>query len=183
MILDQINGGMMATISPDEKSTTVMVYTQNTLARGEVVTKQGVRVSTWLRTQGVPEYIHLLSPTVIHFGSGVIKTVKYSETYVPVSTIIAFHLAPPATDPPDYAEDEINRVMIPVTGLPGTFQFKGYLRVSSLGSLSTSIELAHSAWLSIYNVDVTNYSMPQMQPIHVQLILMNPKQISLAIES
>ena len=173
----------MATLSPDEKSTTVMVYTQNTLARGEVVTMQGVRVSTWLRTQGVPEYLHLFKPTVLHFGSGVIKTLDYSEIYVPVSMVIAFHLAPPATDPLDYAEDETNRVMVPITGLPGTFQFNGYLRISSVAGLSTSIELAHSDWLSIYNVEVTNHSMPQMQPILVPLVLISPKHVSLAIKA
>ena len=172
----------MAALSPEEKSTTVMVYTQNTLARGEVVTKQGVRVSTWLRTQGVPEYIHLFKPTVIHFGSGVIKTLTYAEIYVPVSAVQAFHLAPPVTEQLDYDNNETNRVMVPITALPGTFQFKGKLRISTLGTLSTSIELAHSSWMSIYDVDVTNHSMPQMQPIHVPMILMNPKQVYLAIE-
>jgi len=173
----------MTGLSPDDKSTAVMVYTQNMLARGEVVTKQGVRVSTWLRTQGVPEYIHLFKPSILHFGCGVIKTISHAEIYIPVSTILAFHLAPPVTESLDYAEDEINRVMVPVICLPGTFQFKGHLRISTLATVSTSIELAHSSWLSLYNVDVTNYSMPQMPPIHVQMILFNPKQISLAIEA
>jgi hypothetical protein len=174
---------MMTTLAPDEKSTLVMTYTQNMLLRGEVVTKQGVRVSTWLRTQGVPEYIHLFKATVLHFGSGVVKALTYAEVYVPVSTVIAFHLVPPITEALDYAADETNRIMVPITALPGTFQFKGYFRIAAKASLSTSIELAHSDWSSIYNVDVTNPSMPQMQPIHVPMILMNPKQISLAIES
>ena len=173
----------MTTLSPDEKSTLVMAYTQNMLLRGEVVTRQAVRVSTWLRTQGVPEYIHLFKPTVLHFGSGVVKALTYSEVYVPVSTVIAFHLVPPVTEALDYAADETNRILVPVTALPGTFQFKGYLRISTKASVSTSIELAHSDWSSIYNVDVTNPSMPQMQPIHVPMILMNPKQVSLAIEA
>ena len=173
----------MATLSPDEKSTLVMVYTQNVLARGEVVTKEGVRVSTWLRTQGVPEYIHLYGPSVLHFGSGVVKALTYKEIYVPISTVVAFHLTPPANESLDYAEDETNRVMVPVTALPGTFQFKGFLRISAKSDLSTSIELAHSNWSSIYNVDVTNHSMPQMQPIHVPLILINPKLVSLTIEA
>ena len=119
---------------------------------------------------------------MIHFGSGIVKTLNYTEIYVPVTTVIAFHLAPPAAEPLDYAEDETNRVQVPVTCLPGTFQFKGYLRISTLATLSTSIELAHSAWLSIYDVDVTNYSMPQVPPIHVKMILISPKQISMAIE-
>ena len=172
----------MVSLSPDDKSTMVMVYTHNMLARGEVVTKQGVRVSTWLRTQGMPEYIHLIKPNVIHFGSGTIKTLNYAELYVPVTTVIAFHLAPPATEPLDYAEDEKNRVQVPVTCLPGTFQFKGSLRISTLATLSTSIELAHSDWLSVYDSDVTNLSMPQMPPMRVQMLLINPRQVSLAIE-
>jgi hypothetical protein len=174
---------MMVDLAPDEKSSLVMVYTHNLLARGEVVTKQGIRVSTWLRMQGVPEYIQLFKPTVVHFGSGVIKTQSYSEMYIPTSKVIAFHLAPPAAEPLDYAEDEINRVMSPVTCLVGTFQFKGNLRIASQAGHSINIELEHSAWLSLYNVDVTNDSMPPMPPVHVGMILMNPKQISLAVEA
>jgi hypothetical protein len=173
----------MATLSPDEKSTLVMAYTQNMLVRGEVVTKQGVRVSTWLRTQGIPDFIHLFKPTVLHFGSGVVKALTYTEVYIPVSTLIAFHLVPPVDEPLDYAADETNRMMVPVTAVPGTFLFKGYFRISAKSNLSTSIELAHSDWSSIYDVDVTNPSMPQMQPIHLPLILINPKQVSLAIEA
>ena len=173
----------MTTLAPDEKSTMVMTYTHNMLVRGEVVTKQNVRVSTWLRTQGVPEYIHLFKPTVLHFGSGVVKALTYAEVFVPVSTVIAFHLVPPVTESLDYAADETNRIMVPVTALPGTFLFKGFFRIAALGTLSNSIELAHSDWSSIYNVDVTNTSMPQMQPIHVPMILINPKQVSLAIEA
>ena len=173
----------MTDLSPDEKSTLAMTYTQNMLVRGEVVTRQGVRVSTWLRTQGVPEYIRLYKPTVLIFGSGAVKALTYAEVSVPVSTVIAFHLVPPVSEPLDYAEDEMNRVMVPITALPGTFQFKGYFRISAKASLSTSIELAQSDWSSIYNVDVTNPSMPQMQPIHLPLILINPKQVSLAMEA
>jgi hypothetical protein len=172
----------MAALNPDEKSTVVMIYTQNFLARGEVLTKTNVRVSTWLRTQGVPEYIHLLKPTVLHFGGGGFKTLTFSEMYLPVPTIIALHLAQPASDPLDYSPDEPNRVMVPVTALAGAFQFSGYLRISSLASLNTAIELAHSAWLSIYNADVTNHSIPDMQPIHVELILIHPKNVTLAIK-
>ncbi len=173
----------MASLSPDDKSTLVMVYTQDMVVRGEVVTKQGVRVSTWLRTQGVPEYIHLFKPNLLQFGSGAVKSLAYAEIYVPVATVIAFHLVPPVTEELDYSADETNRVMVPATALPGTFLFKGFFRISEVASLSTSLELAHSSWLTIYNVDVTNPSMPQMPPIHVPMVLVDPKQISIAVES
>jgi hypothetical protein len=56
------------------------------------------------------------------------------------------------------------------------------LRISTLEGLSRSIELAHSAWLSLYDDEMTNRSMLQMPSMHVQMILMDPNQVSLAIE-
>jgi hypothetical protein len=173
----------MNTLAPGEKTTLVMVYTQNMLARGGVVTMENVRINTWLRTQGVPEYIHLVNPQVLIFGSGSVKTLTYSEIYVPVSMVIAFHPIPPADNPLDYDESEKNRVMLPITALVGTFLFKGKSRISSQTGFGTSIELAHSLWMSIYEVEVVNPYLPQMQPLHVPLILINPKQVSLALEA
>jgi len=173
----------MYTLAPGEKSSLVMAYTQNMLVRGEVVNAENVRVNTWLRTQGVPEYMHLLKPQVLIFGSGSVKTMTYSEIFVPVATVIGFHPIPPTENPLDYADDEKNRVMVPVTALVGTFMFKGKLRISSLSGFGASIELAHSSWTSIYEVAVTNPYLPQMQPLHVPMILMSPKQVSLALEA
>jgi hypothetical protein len=172
----------MATLSPDDKSTLVMVYTANMLVRGEVVTKQAVRVSTWLRTQGVPEFLHVFKAQVLVFGSGGVKNLNYVDTFIPVSSVIAFHLAPPAADPPDYGEEEMNRIMAPVTVHVGTFLFKAKLRISAKSTVGAAIELAHSAWQSIYEADVINPFVPQMPAIHVPLILVNPKQISLSVE-
>ena len=172
----------MVALSAEEKSTQVMIYTQNTLIRGALVTKQNVRVNTWLRTQGVPEYIHLFTPTVLYFGSGAIKAFNYKELFLPVVTAIAFHLTPPTNETLDYDKNETNRIMVPITALPGSFQCKGHLRIASKAEVSNSIELAHSAWLSIYEVDVTNPYMPQMSSLHVPMILINPKQVTLAVE-
>jgi hypothetical protein len=58
----------MDNLASDEKATLVMVYTHDTLIRGEVVTKATARVGVWLRTQGVPNFIHLLRPNVMLFG-------------------------------------------------------------------------------------------------------------------
>lgn len=172
----------MYTLAPGEKSSLVMVYTQNMLVRGEVVTSESVRVNTWLRTQGVPEYMHILKPQVLTFGSGSVKSMTYAEIFFPVAQVIAFHTIPPTPNTMDYDETEKNRVMVPVTTLVGTFLFKGKLRISSQAGLGSSIELAHSAWMSIYEVEVANPFLPQMQPLQVPLILLNPRQISLAPE-
>jgi len=172
----------MYTLAPGEKTTLVMLYTQTMLVRGEVVSTENIRVNTWLRTQGVPEYMHILKPQVLMFGSGSVKTLAYSEIYLPVSTIIGFHPVMPADNPLDYAEDEKNRLMVPVTAIVGTFILKGKLRISSLSGLGTSIEMAHSSWTSIYEAEATNPYLPQMPPLHIPMILTNPKHVGLALE-
>ena len=63
----------MKALAYDEKIATVMVYTNSMLVRGDVVAKENVRVSIWLRTQGVPNYIHLHGAQVISFSGGVSK--------------------------------------------------------------------------------------------------------------
>ena len=57
----------MYTLAPDEKATTVMVYSPNKLIHGELVTKQNARVSILPRT-GMPGYLHFLKTEVLFFG-------------------------------------------------------------------------------------------------------------------
>jgi hypothetical protein len=173
----------MYTLNPDEKTTPVMIYSHDSLVRGEVITKEGVRVSSWLRTQGMPEFMYVLKAQVLFFGSGSIKNTTYSEIFVPTATVIGFHLLPPAADPLDYMEDEKNRILEPVTAHVGSFLFKGKLRISSQTGLYTSLESGRAVWLSLYDVEITNPYLPQMPAMHVNLILMNPKQVSFGVEA
>lgn len=171
----------MYQLTEDEKLTTVMIYTPNALYRGEAISKVSVvRVSVWLRSQGAPEYLHLLKPQVFIFGSGGIKNLNYSEIYVPRAEVIGFHIAPPAADALDYEEDEKNRSVISVTGLVGTFQFAGKLRVSSQTGLTNSLENSHTSWMSIYEVNISNPYLPQMT-MQVPMLLVNPSKVSFAL--
>lgn len=172
----------MYTLAAGEKTTLVMAYTENALLRGEVVSTENIRVNTWLRTAGVPEFMHILKPQILLFGSGAVKNLSYSEIYLPVYKLIAFHVVLPADNVLDYAEDEKNRVMIPLTAMAGTFLFKGKLRISTLSGLATSIEMAHTAWTSLYENEITNPYLPQMPPMHIPLVLISSKNVALALE-
>ena len=46
-------------LEPDDKVTPMMVYTNTSMARGEFVSKEVVRVGTWLRTVSGIAYISL----------------------------------------------------------------------------------------------------------------------------
>lgn len=171
----------MYTFASDEKASGVMIYTQNTLVRGEAVTKQSNRVSVWLRTVGAPEYIHLLNPQVIYFNGNAPRILNYSEIYLPTAQIIGFHLTPPAHDPLDYDESEMNRMMQPITVLVGTFAFNGVIRISTQVDLGTSITSGRTVWMSIYDVKVSHHQLPQMGEVQVPMLLVRPGQVCFAL--
>jgi len=170
----------MATLTPDEKTTLIMAYTHDTMVRGEAVSRQSVRVSIWLRTDGAPHYFRLLNAQQLFFGAGAVKSSTHAEIYVPVATVIAFHMVPPAADPMDYEEGEKNRAIQQVTVSVGSFIFKGSLRFSAQSGLQASLEMVHG-WLSMYDTEITNPSLPQMPAITVPMLLVNPAQVAFAL--
>jgi hypothetical protein len=169
----------MYTLKSDEKTTPLMAYTQNMLVRGDVITRQIVRVSVWLRTEGAPEYIHFLKPQVILMTTSPVRVTTYNEMYLPTNQVICYHLTPPGKDPMDYDETEKNRVMQPVSVLVGSFSVNGGLRVSSQVDFTTSIaSYARLPWLSVYDSKISNPSLAQMGEIPVPLLLLRPAQVS-----
>ncbi len=170
----------MYTPAPDEKLTPVMVYTRESVFRGEVITKENVRVSTWLRTQGAPRYVHLLRVNTVQF-SGAVKSTNSPEVFIPLTMVIALHLVPPGNDGVDYDPQEANRAMLPILAGVGTFQFKGVIRVSAQSGIGPSLELSKIPWLSLYDLEITNSVLPQMPAMRVPLAIVNPEQVIFAI--
>jgi hypothetical protein len=119
----------MENLASDEKATLVMVYTHNMLVRGEIVTKERMRVSIWPRSQGVPNLLRIFKPSVLLFGGTPPKSLSFEELFVPTASLIGFHPAVPLDDPMDYDELEINRTMQPILILMGTFTVKGHIRI------------------------------------------------------
>jgi hypothetical protein len=171
----------MKELESDEKVAMVMVYTNTMLARGEVVAKENARVSIWLRTQGVPNYIHLYKPQVISFIGAAPKTFSFSEIYVPTVQVIAYHLAPPAQDPLDYEAGEANRTMQLVELMIGPFMLKGKIRISMATDVATSLDVMRASWMSIYEAEITNPYLPQFN-VKVPMLLVNPSQVNFGIQ-
>jgi hypothetical protein len=170
----------MKPLAADEKAVMVMMYTNHMLVRGEVVVKENARVSIWLRTQGVPNYIHLLRPQVVLFGGTPPKSYSYPEIFVATAQVIGFHLAPPTEDPLDYDPAEAHRMMQPLDLILGTFTMKGHIRISTQTDVSTSLDVMRAAWLSIYDANITNPYLPQFN-IHVPFLLVSPNAVSFGL--
>lgn len=169
----------MTTLASDEKSTLVMVYTQNSLIRGELVTKESVRVSILLRTTA-PRFFYLQNAQMIFFGSTVPRSSNHSEIYVPIASLIGFHIAPPAQEPLDYEADEPNRAEETISAMVGSFIFKGKTRFMAQGGLAASMQMTLN-WMSMYEVEITNPSLPQMVAISVPMLLVHPGQATFAL--
>jgi hypothetical protein len=135
-------------------------------------------VGVWLRTQGVPNMIRLIKPSVLLFGGTPPKSLSYAEIFVPTVSVIGFHIAPPNTDPLDYDENEKNRAMTPISVLMGTFTVKGSIRISSSATISNSLEVAYNGWMSIYNAEISNPFLPQMQPMLAPMLLISPSRVN-----
>lgn len=172
----------MYVLRPDEKTTPVMLYTQHSVVRGEVVTKQSVlRINLWLRTDGAPRYVHILKPQVLVFGGSPTKALSYSEIYFPTSEVIAFHILPPIEEPLDYDPNEANRTMEVVELLVGTFVMKGKIRISTQTEVSVSLEVARVSWMSVYDVWISNPYLPQMPALQVPMVLVNPNHAAFGV--
>lgn len=170
----------MIELAADEKSTMVMIYTQNSLVRGEFITKEAIRVSILLRTDSAPRFLQVHNAQMIFFGSGPARPANYSEIYVPVSSVIAFHIAPPGQESLDYEADEKNREETIITASVGTFIFKGRVRFSAQSGLASSLQMLTS-WMSMYDVEITNPALPQMPAIHVPMLVVHPSHVILAV--
>jgi hypothetical protein len=172
------------TLEAGERATPVMVYTLTTLVRGEIITKEQLRVSTFLRTQAAPEFVGLYNVQVLIFGGPTgIQQASFPEYYIPAQQILAYHIVPPAKDPPDYDPSEPNRKMEPAILLVGTFRFSGNLRMATQSKLSKYLELARESFISMYDVEINNPGLPSASTLKVPLALARLSTAVLATRS
>jgi hypothetical protein len=172
------------TLEAGEKATPVMVYTLTTLVRGEIITKEQARVSTFLRTQAAPEFVGLYNAQALVFGGPTgLTQASYPEYFIPTQQILAYHLVPPATEPLDYDPSEPNRKMEPAILLVGTFRFNGHIRIATQSKLSKFLELARESFFSFYDVEITNPGLPSASALKVPIVLARLNSSVLATRS
>ena len=171
----------MYTLAPDEKMTTVMIYTHNSLVRGGLVTKESMRVNIWLRMQGQVHYVNIHTPQILNFAGSLTKSLSYDELYLPISQIIGFHPAQPGDEPLDYDASEPNRTMKEVQISLQNFSATGKVRVSMHTDFATSIEVAHAGWLSVYDVEIVAHFVPEFPKFYPPMMLVNPMAINFGV--
>lgn len=169
----------MYELKPDEKTTPVMAYTEEALFHGQIVTRDIVRVNILLRTEGAPNYLHLLNAQIIRPGSTP-NTMKVDEIFVPTKKVMGFHVAPDVEITMDYDEGEANRMMTEVKVVLGSFLVESKIRISTQTDFSTSLEVSRTDWLSLYEASITNLYMSQMS-IQIPMLMVRPERVSFGV--
>ena len=160
------------TLAVDEKVTPAMVYTLTSLAWGDMITKELIRVKTWLRTNMAPIYLSLHDARVLQVGgAGTARPWAFSEFHVPTAHAIAFHLLPPAPELLEPDPLEPNRKMEPVTALAGLFRFDGFVRMANLSKLGSYLDVTKETFLALYDVEVSHPATPSLGVMRIPYVL------------
>jgi len=161
-------------VEPGDKVTPVTAYLAQGMIRGQLVCREVIRVSSWLRTPGLPDYAGLYDVTFTRtVGTGEPQVLELPEIHLPVAQIMALHLTPPAADPLDYDPNEQNRKLEPITAISGPFRFDGLLRLPGHLTVAKQMGLLREPFLMLYEVSVTSAFEPA-QSVKVPMVLLRP---------
>lgn len=166
-------------VGPDEKVASIMAYTSTQLCWGEVVIKNQIRPSTWIRTNLAPEIIQMYNARIL-MTTGFTdqpKPLSYPEIHLSTENVIAFHLIPPAKDPIDYDPTEPNRRMEPVSVVVGSFTINGFMRMSTVSSLAKYLEITRENFSSVYDADIRSLMIPALGIIRVPYLLVRQNAV------
>lgn len=165
-------------LNDGEKATPVMVYTDIRLIWGEVTTMEAIRVSTWLRTPAIPQFMCVHDANVISFsGNEIPKPQSFRELYLPSTQIIAFHIKPPGRDPLDYDPNEQMRKMEPTSALVGRFRFDGFLRMSTQTNISRFLDVSKEIFTAMYDIEITQPEMPALGVVRTSYALLRTDNV------
>ena len=156
----------------DEKCISVMVYTATSICMGDVVLKEQLRGSTWLRTNAAPDNVCLYNARVLNVNNtGTPKQLLFPQLHISVAQILVFHMVPPAQDPIDYDVKEPNRKLEPITILCATLRIDGLIRISTQSNLTKYVELTREPFTSLYDAEISCLLLPVVGIIKVPYAL------------
>jgi hypothetical protein len=168
----------MIELAPDEKLTPAMAYTSHSLVWGQVVSKDAIRISSWLRTDLAPIFMKFVNAQVLPVGgSQNLPPQKVKYLHLKSENIDAFHIMPPATDTPDFDPNEPNRKMVPVIAFVGYFQFSGFIRMAEFNNMDNYLDATKGDFATIYDVTMNCPLMPSIKGVSSKMVILRREQL------
>jgi hypothetical protein len=160
------------TLESDEKMVPIMIYTTQRLIWGQLITKEVIRVSTWLQAEMAPKYINLSDGQVLFWGTAnAVKPIKFAELFIETKQIIAYHILPPADERPYFDPAEPNRKMESITALVGVFRFECSLRLAEQSDLKTYLSVQKGDFLPVYDAVMSTPLIPSITGVQSPFVL------------
>ena len=165
-------------IAADDKLTLTMFYTSHSMIWGQVLSKQAIRVSTWLLTDMAPSYIKVFDAQQLMIGGAQAQApIKTSVLYLQIQNINAYHLLPPVSEPVDYDSHEPNRKMVPTTAFVGYFRFDGLSRMATFTDMDNYLAAAKAEFIPLYDTKMTCPLFHAIKGPQVPMVLLRQKRV------
>ncbi|MCL4869579.1 MAG: hypothetical protein KJ063_11465 [Anaerolineae bacterium] len=156
------------TLSEDDKATPVMVYTQNEMIWGDVVTPKAIRIGIWFRTDMAPGIVNVYAAHSLSlWNDGPERPAAYNHIAIPIGLVTAFHPMPNVKEQLFYDPQEPNRKMETVIATVGLLQVRGYLRLATTSTLRQFMDVNRDVFTSLYDIEVSHHRMPQGRTFHL----------------
>ncbi len=176
MTENNVNG--LPPLAEDEKITMVMIYLDQGIVWGNVLTKSQIRVSTWLRTSAAPDFITIYQANfLLTYGGTAQKPILYPVMHIPTPKALAFHIMPPNADPVDYDPTEPNRRLEKAGLILGGFIFEGFIRLSSISNLNSYIDVTREEFTTLYDLTITCRPIPSLGTMKVPYALIRQSAV------
>jgi hypothetical protein len=172
------NANGLPALAEDEKITMVMVYLDQGIVWGNVITKSQIRVSTWLRTTAAPDFMTIYQANfLLTYGGVAQKPVVYPVIHIPTPKILAIHIMPPNSDPLDYDPTEPNRKLEKAGMILGGFIFEGFIRIASISNLNSYIDVTREEFSTLYDLTITCRPIPSLGTMKVPYALIRQSAV------
>jgi len=159
--------------------------------RDSIVNVGQINTQDWIRVADELTQSLLLSgaiqsvagkPKVLMIGGAQIPApVKFPVLYLQINNVNAYHLLPPASEPPDYDPDEPNRKMVPTTAMVGHFRFDGLTRMAAFSAADNYLAAAKAAFIPIYDSQMTCPLFPSIKGMKTPMVLLRQHRAMFAM--
>ena len=145
------------TLAPDEKATQVMIGTTDTLMWGDLVTKQAVRVNTYLNSLA-EDYVPLRDAKILFLAPNEhVAPIERASVHIRQEEILIF-LVMHDEDP--LPEETQTRRYEPVEAIISSFQIEGSILKAPISNVHNMLLVSKATYLPIYSATIRHVAKP-----------------------
>ena len=145
------------TMRPDEKVSRVMIGTAHALIWGDLVTKEGVRLSVFLNTLA-EDFVPLHDAKVLFLAPAQqVPPMERSSLHVKTEEITIFFVM---EDPEPLPEETETQRYEPMEVIGGSYQIEGKILKSPVATLDNMLLVSRSAYMPVYEATIRHVAKP-----------------------